>query len=81
MNVLKRLQNDTGVVVYNISSFNGNFLKMCEMQFRKLFKNVHVEKTEDVNVAFIASDRMILNPKEVNENRTGIICNVFNNDN
>lgn len=43
------------------------------MQFRKLFKNVCIQKTEDVNVAFIASDRIILNPKEVNENRTGII--------
>ena len=73
MNVLKRLQNDTGVVVYNISTFNNNFLKICEMQFHKLFKNVCVQKTEDVNVAFIASDRIILNPKEVNENRTGII--------
>ena len=75
--MIKKLQDENGVVVYNISSFNANFLKLCEMQFRKIFKNLSVKKTEDVNIAYIASDRTILDVKEVNEKRTGKQCGSF----
>lgn len=58
-------------MVYNISSSKDGFITTCERQFKKCFKNLYTQKTKDLNVAFIASDRPILSVEELDGKRTG----------
>ena len=67
---MKAVLKEGGVVVYNISSSNTRFFAICEKQFKNVFKNVCVEKTKDLNVAFIATEREIIPKEQVNERRT-----------
>ena len=63
--------NEGGVAVYNISTSDKLFFKLCERQFKGVFKNVILQGTKDLNMAFIASEREIITFEEVNEKRTG----------
>ena len=73
---MKGLLNEGGVVVYNISTSDKLFFKLCERQFKGVFKNVLSQSTKDLNMAFIASEREIIGFEEVNEKRTGRISMV-----
>lgn len=71
MEKLKGIQNEGGVVVYNISSAQPTFYSVCERQFRTVFANLFTHKTCDVNVVFIASDRTIIKEEDIEKERTG----------
>ena len=60
---------ETGVAVYNVCAHPESMYVVFEKQFKGVFKNVWMEKTEDNNRVLIATDRPILQGEDMEKER------------
>lgn len=67
---MKSCVKEDGVVVYNVSSSKNGFHALCEKQFTNLFSHLYTQKTNELNVVYIASNRDQIPVEKVNECRT-----------